>query len=145
MQDSPSKEPTVQVKQFSPKLTNKQRAFVKHLIENPKSSNTEAAAQAYNLKNRLTAGVVASENLKKPSIQMALAKYSNTVEDAIIGTVEDWKHEDNSRKREIAMQNAQYIHDKIHGKAKQSIETTTTGVTLVIDLTSSLTDTAQVK
>lgn len=116
-------------------LTKKQAAFVKHIINNPKDSNAEAAAQAYNLANRNTARVVAAQNLIKPNIRSALSNHVEVVEGAIYKTVHDWKDENNSRKREIAMQNAQWIHDKVFGRSKQQIDVTQTTLSLSIDLT----------
>jgi hypothetical protein len=115
-------------------LTRKQAAFVKHLVENPKQSATAAAAATYNLKNRKVAGVVANENLKKPSIVSELAKYTNLVENTLVTTVSDWGRSDNSRQREIAQNAAMYVHDKIHGKATQKTEVLSTTLNIGIDL-----------
>ncbi len=127
----------------APILTNKQREFVKELMTNPKATKTSAYKKAYNVAPKtkdITIHPEASRTARLPQVMSALANYTELVEGAITKTVSDWKDEDSPRKREIAMQNAQYIHDKIHGKATQKIEQTTTGVTLTIDLTSALTD-----
>lgn len=118
-----------------PKLTRKQKAFVDYVIAHPKDSYTEAAAQTYSIAKRNTARSVATENLTKPAIQSALSSHVELVESAISKTVTDWKDENNSRKREIAMQNAQWIHDKIFGKSKQQLDISSTSVTLSLDLT----------
>lgn len=117
-------------------LTYKQRAFVKHIIDNPKSSATEAAAQAYNLKtgNRHTAEVIASENLRKPEIVSALAEHNNLVENTIINTVNEYKNSDKIRERELAVDTSKWIHDKIHGKATQTVEQHITEVKLSLNL-----------
>lgn len=117
---------------YNKAMTLKQKAFVKEYIDT-KGNATEAALRVYNT-NRDVARRIGAENLTKPVIQSQLAGYTELLESAIIGTVKDWKKEDNSRKREIAMQNAQWAHDKIHGKAKQSIETTNTSVEVKVDL-----------
>ena len=52
------------------KLTKKQRGFVKDYVET--GNGTEAALKNYDTKDPNTAGVIASENLRKPKIQDAL-------------------------------------------------------------------------
>lgn len=116
-------------------LTTKQRLFVKHIIDNPKASATEAAAQTYNVIKRKTAEAIATENLAKPSIISALAAHNQTIENTLINTVTEYQDEDKQWKRTLAVDTAKYIHDKIHGKAKQQLDITSTSVTLAIDLT----------
>ncbi|RLI35141.1 hypothetical protein DRO66_07710 [Candidatus Bathyarchaeota archaeon] len=50
-----------------PKLTPKQQEFANGILEG--KSGTQAAVDAYNVKNRKTASVIAAENLAKPSIE----------------------------------------------------------------------------
>lgn len=119
-------------------LTRKQKAFVKHLIDNPKSSATEAAVIAYDVKDRIVAKSVAAENLAKPAIVTELAKYNGLMESTLINTVNDYKESDKLGERTLAVDVAKYIHDKVHGKATQRTEVRTEGVTLTIDLTSAL-------
>lgn len=121
-------------------LTRKQQAFVKHLIEHPKDSATEAVVQTYDVSDRLTAKSIATENLSKPAIKTELAKYNNLVENTLINTINDYSNSDKLGYRTLAVDTAKYIHDKIHGKAKQITEVETRGITLNIDLTSSLTE-----
>ena len=122
-----------------PKLTRKQEAFVRELVENPKQSATHAVMKTYGKPDKPisynTARSVASENLTKPAIQSKLIQYSDMVEQAIMQTIQDWKDHDKPRQREIAMNQAQFVHDKIHGKATQKIETRSEQVTISIDLT----------
>lgn len=119
-------------------LTRKQQAFVKHLIEHPKESATEAAVQVYDVTDRLTAKSIATENLSKPAIQTELAKYNNLVENTLINTIQEYGNSDKLGYRTLAVETSKYIHDKIHGKATQRTEVTTQGIQLNIDLTSSL-------
>ena len=121
---------------LAPKLTKKQQIFVNHIIENPKASATEAAAQAYNLKNRNVARAVASENLTKPSIVTALAAHNELIENTLINTVNDFKDSNKINERALAVDTSKYIHDKIHGKATQRVETTSVSLTFGMDLTS---------
>lgn len=122
--------------QSTPKLTRKQAAFVKELIDNPKKSATEAAARTYDVANRQTAEVIAYENLRKPQIISELSKHNDMIESALVNTVNDWKQEDNSRKREIAMDTAKFIHDKTHGKATQQIQIDKRAVVINISMQS---------
>lgn len=111
------------------------------MIENPKASGTDIAQQVYNVSNRQTAQVIASENLSKPIIQTELAKYTKQIEDTLYRAVVDWGDSDTPRKREIALDSAKFIHDKVHGKATQRVETRSEAVTISIDLTKPSTDT----
>jgi len=122
-------------------LTRKQAAFVEELLTNPKATKTSAYKKAYNISPFTKKESVyrqAIETSQKPQIVSRLANYNDLVEGAITQTVSDWKDEDNSRKREIAMQNAQYIHDKIHGRSKQQVEVQSQQVTISIDLTGTM-------
>lgn len=53
-------------------LTLKQRIFIKNYLKN--GNATEAAVVAYKVKNRNVAGVIASENLRKPNIVNAIIR-----------------------------------------------------------------------
>lgn len=118
------------------RLTRKQAAFVKELIDNPKQSATEAAAKTYNIKSRRnTAEVIAYENLRKPQIIMALGESAELFESAIVGVVRDWKDAETPRKREIALDAAKFGHDKIFGRATTKIESQTSVVQIAINLT----------
>jgi serine/threonine protein kinase len=74
-------------------------------------------------------------SIKKPNVISYLAEKNDLVEEVLINTLTDWGRESNTRKREIAVDVGKYIHDKIHGKATQQIETTNKSVTISIDLT----------
>lgn len=125
----------MKAKQFSPKLTDKQKLFVQHRIDNPKASATESAAQSYNITSRGSAEQIAFDNLRNPKIIMALQQHNELFESTIVNTVRDWGNEDNTRKREIATNLATWGHDKVHGKAKQQLDIHTTSVSLSLDLT----------
>ena len=116
------------------KLTKKQKLFIQHIIDNPKAPIADSAEYAYNLKNRATARALASENLAKPYIRSILDSKLEKIEQTMLDVVEDWGHHEKPRQREIALQNAQYIHDKIAGKATQRIETKSEAVVINIDL-----------
>jgi hypothetical protein len=119
-------------------LTRKQQAFVRHLIENPKSSATEAVVQSYDVTDRLTAKSIATENLSKPAIISELAKYNNLVENTLINTIQDYSNSDKLGERSLAVETSKYIHDKIHGKATQRIEQRSEKLIINLDLTGTL-------
>jgi uncharacterized membrane protein YfhO len=120
------------------KLTGKQQAFVNELINNPTSTATQAYRVAYKPKETTSKQVIhnhASLLKKQPAIAMELAKYSGMYESVINDTIQDWGHEDNTRKREIATTLAMYAHDKVHGKATQRVQQTSEVVSISINLT----------
>lgn len=125
-------------------LTKKQKSFAIGIIENPKLSATEIAARVYNVNNRNTARSIAAENLSKPAILAELAKYSVNSELTLL-RVMDYSTEygaeggkEGASYASVAMQTANSILDRLHGKATTKIEQTTTAVTLNIDLTNSI-------
>lgn len=67
------------------KVTIKQKKFVKAYIAND-GNGTKAALEAYNTVDEKTASVIASENLEKPNIKLAieqaLIKHDITIEKA---------------------------------------------------------------
>lgn len=122
-------------------LTKKQAAFVKELIDNPKQSATQAVLKTYGRPDKPikynTARALASENLAKPAIRTKLAQYNDMVESTLLQTVQDWGQHDKPRQREIAQNAAMYIHDKVHGKATQKVETKSEQVSININMTAS--------
>lgn len=116
------------------KLTPKQRVFVQHLLDNPTASYTAAARVAYPNQTPATQYQQAHDNMKKPNIIMALGKANDIVESTLMNTVKEWGNHEKPRQREIAVDTAKYIHDKIHGKATQKVEQRTEAVTVNIDL-----------
>lgn len=126
-------------------LTRKQKAFVQYMINNPKDSATKAVKATYGTTDKpvteLSARNIAHTNLTKDNIRTELAKYSGMVEDSIITTINRYKDSDQLEEVKEAMQNARWVHDKVHGKAVQQIQSNSTKLVLNIDLTQS--DTTQ--
>lgn len=112
-----------------PKLTRKQAAFVRQLIENPKMSGTQAALATYNVNNDVTAASVASENLRKPLI---LAHLEQASERAELNMLEFMAQRKDPR---LAFDASKDVLDRVHGKATQRVESVSTGVSITIDLT----------
>ncbi len=116
-------------------LTRKQTAFVKHLIEHPKDSGTEAVMQTYDVKSRQTAESIAYENLRKPEIVTELAKYNSNIEQIIVDKTFKLSSSEKLEEVKEGLLNARWMHDKINGKATQKIEQQSTKLVINIDLT----------
>lgn len=110
----------------------KTKAFADTLLANPKLSNTEAYMRTHKTTNRRSASVSASKLLATPSVSIYLAKHVTSARQRIVQLV------DGAGKEEIQLRAAQDILDRSYGKATQRTEGVTTGITLNIDLTSSL-------
>jgi phage terminase small subunit len=61
------------------KLSNKDKRFVKELLET--GNKTQSALKAYNYKNENTAGVMALEKLRNPKIQQAIQTIADSIPD----------------------------------------------------------------
>lgn len=111
-----------------PKLTRKQSSFVKQLLENPKQSATQAILKSdYNVSTYNSAGLMASENLRKPQILAHLIANSERAESKIVKLLD-------SDKEEIVLSASKDILDRVHGKATQKIEQQNTSLNINIDL-----------
>lgn len=120
--------------------TRKQKEFARIIATEPKTTQTEAYRKAYNVKPTTPNTSImpeASRTLRNPQVQSELAKYTNILENTLIKTVQDWGDHERPRQREIAQQAVMYMHDKIHGKAKQSIDVVSTTVKLSLDFSGS--------
>lgn len=128
----------------NPKLTRKQNAFVQHLVTNPKASGTAAASAAYGKPHKPisydTARSMAAENLAKPSIMLELSKYSGTAEITMLDVMEYSKEYGREGDKAgaayaaVAISAAKDVLDRIHGKAVQRVQATSTAVNLNINL-----------
>lgn len=125
-------------------LTRKQAAFVKHLIENPKASATAAVRATYGKPDKpvteLSARNIASDNLTKPNILLELSKHSQTAELTLVEVMaysKDYGKQGDkagSQYASVAVQTANSILDRIHGKATQKTEVEQRSVNINIDL-----------
>ena len=122
-------------------LTRKQQAFVQHLINNPKDSATTAAKHTTNASTDGYARLAAHRMITNDNVKLELAKHSATAEMVILKVLkqsETRMTEDKPRAVDwanTARQTADSILDRVHGKATQRQEVTTSVVTLNIDLT----------
>lgn len=92
---------------------------------------TQAYKQVHPNASHITATANAHQLLKKPEAQIYLKEHVNKASNRIVELVDN-------EKPDIALRAAQDVLDRSHGKAIQQVNQTTTGVTLNIDLTSSL-------
>lgn len=117
-------------------LTRKQKVFVGELVANPTMSGTAAAMVAYDAKNKNVAHNIASENLRKPAVLAHLNSKAERAENAVT-TIMDYSLK-NGRKSAayagIGLSAANSLLDRVHGKATQRIESTSTTVAISIDL-----------
>ena len=73
---------TIQLKQKLPKLTKKQRGFVKDYVKD--ENGTKAAINNYNVKDESVAASISTENLRKPYIAEAIEKKRKSLKEALI-------------------------------------------------------------
>lgn len=123
------------------RLTGKQKAFVKLIIDNPTTPLYVLAEQAGYTGSNETLRAIASENLTKPNIMHELQLYAETAETVMIevmnyskdlgrsGTAAGAAYASNAR------QAASDVLDRVHGKPTQRTEITKRSVTLNVDLT----------
>lgn len=127
-------------------LTPKQQAMITERLKDPTAPNATIIKRAgYKITGSKTAQTntasqIYLENMRKPEIASKLEPVVDEIEEALITTVRRYKDSDKLPEVIEAMNNARWIHDKVKGKAKQSVDLNTTSVTLSIDLTSSLED-----
>lgn len=122
------------------KLTRKENMFIKHIVNNPKDSATEAAMQSYKTDNRLNAANIAVQLQKKPKIMAELAKYSTDAEGNLVKLAKattDFALEggkEGAAYAGVAERVNNSILDRLHGKATQRVEANSIAVTLNVDL-----------
>lgn len=118
-----------------PKLTRKQAAFVKELIERPKEPAYKAAEKAYKVTTQNSARQLASENLTKPNIMAYLNSHAAEAESAVVQVMQkSLGMADSPAHASVALAAAKDVLDRVHGKATQRIEQTSTSVVIGIDL-----------
>lgn len=120
------------------KLTAKQKAFADALLANPKMSGTQAAMQTYDTASTMTARALASENLAKPNIMEYLTSHAQEAEYEVFELMKRTSKmaEESPGYASVSLAAAKDILDRVHGKATQRVETTSTAVAINIDLAS---------
>lgn len=86
-----------------------------------------------------TAQSNSAQLLAKPEAQLYLKEHTMEASETLIDVMRNARTQtDNASFQRLAKDTADSIIDRVDGKATQKIEQTTTGITLNIDLTSSL-------
>lgn len=122
-------------------LTRKQGAMVQFMVNNPKASATEAVKHAYDTSSDNSASQIASENLRKPQVMLELEKHSGTAQLILLEVLQQSRAKMKEDTRQAvdwavnARQTADSLLDRVHGKATQRLEQSTTAVVISIDLT----------
>lgn len=114
----PKKNP-YQPKKGVRKLTDKQRAYIKLRVDNPKMTKTRAVMQVYNTDKPTNAGAMANKLDKNPAVQNALIAHSKLAEQTIIKSIMDYGDSEKQWQRTLAVETSKWVHDKIYGKAIQ--------------------------
>lgn len=121
-------------------MLKKNSKAVLDIIAGQKQRN---AAQAYMKihpnSNSLTAASNVSQLLAKPEAQLYLQEHKREAEETIVEVMQNARSKkENASFQRLAKDTADSIIDRLDGKARQQVDITQTGVTLVIDLTSAL-------
>lgn len=119
------------------KLTGKQKAFADAILANPKRPAYVAAGEAYETVDTDTQMSIASENLRKPQIMAYLSDRAQEAEIVLFDTMQRSNEliETAPGYATAAIAAANSVLDRVHGKATQRIESTSTRLTISIDLT----------
>jgi phage terminase small subunit len=122
-------------------LTHKQKIFVNNIVDKG-MTKTDAYINAYDHNGtRKTAYEEASRTARTPQVLIELAKHSSVAENTLITVMQASKDyaleggRDGASYASVAVQTANSILDRVHGKATQRIEQQSTAVVIQIDLT----------
>jgi hypothetical protein len=116
-------------------MTGKMKAMVAERLKDRKASNAEIIKRAgYKVNGVQVASQIYLENMNKPEIASKLANVADEMETVLTTTVRRYKDSDDVREVTLANDNAKWIHDKVHGKATQRIESSSTSVNLNLSL-----------
>lgn len=122
-------------------LTSKQKAFISHLVNNPRDSATKAVKATYNTTTDNSASVQAHDNLSNPKIIAELSKYQSKAEynlQLLADTTTEYALQggrDGASYAAVATSVNNSILDRLLGKATTRIEQQSTSVNISIDLT----------
>lgn len=123
------------------KLTRKQKRFADYLLKHPKARPKEAAMEAYDKTSDHSYEVIASDNLKKVEILNYLNEHDVEAQNTVISVmVNATKKKDEAQFQKLALDSANSVLDRIHGKAKQTVDSSSTVVNLNVEATQELND-----
>lgn len=114
----PKKNP-YQPKKGVRRLTDKQRAYIRLRVENPKMSKTKAVMQVYDTEKATNAGAIAAKLDKNEAVQSALIAHTRLAEGTIVKAIMDYGNSEKQWERTLAVETSKWVHDKIYGKAVQ--------------------------
>lgn len=121
-------------------MLKKNSKKVLDIIASQKERNaTKAYLQVHPNATAKTAQSNVSQLLAKPEATIYLKEHTREASETLIDVMRNARTQtDNANFQRLAKDTADSIIDRVDGKATQKIEQTTTGITLNIDLTSSL-------
>jgi phage terminase small subunit len=111
----------------SPRLTVKQDKFLKRYMET--GNGTEAALEVYDTDNENTAAVIASQNLRKPSILEKFREAQGIAHSTIVSLAVGAENE------AVRLNAAKDIIDRTEGKAMQRTDVTSGGARITAGFT----------
>lgn len=98
-------------------------------------SKKDAYLTAYGKDKDLPAASQKSVNMfKTKGVQIALREYKDLAEQTLVDVMSDWGRSVKPRERELALDAAKYVHDKLEGKATQRVETKSEVISFSINL-----------
>ncbi len=122
-------------------MTGKQKAFADKILAEPTKPKKQIVKEVYNVTTDRAAEVMASENLRKPAIMAYLNKHAEQAEKTlydVMNSSSKYGQADSTRDgaahASVAVAAAKDILDRVHGKAKQSVDVHSTSVVIGIDL-----------
>ena len=122
-------------------LTQRQKNFAKLRVTEPHLSNAEVVRRAgYNNTTLQSASQMANTLMKKDEIRLEMAKWSNEAENTVYEVMTTAKERMSTDEKNgatwgnLARQTADSILDRVHGKATQRVESSSTSLSLSIDL-----------
>ena len=127
-------------------LTGKERAYVQYRIENPLSTKAEAVKAVYDVKPDVktkTLENMASTIEKRPPVLAILTNHAERAEELLTELMETTVKFSTTGSKEgaqyagVAERTLNSVLDRVHGKAKQSIDITSKSVSINVDLTQS--------
>lgn len=118
------------------KLTRKQKAFANLLIENPTISQAEAARQVYDIENPQSASALGAKVAHNTKVLAYMDKNAIYAEKAVVQVLKNAKKNKGEHQwQRLALDSANSVLDRVHGKATQRVESHSTVVTLGLSLT----------
>jgi hypothetical protein len=125
-------------------LTRKEQAYLAYQAANPGKPLREAIRHAYNVKDDIapkTLDNMASTINKRPSVLAILERNSERAEQLLIELMDTVSVESRSGTREgaqyagVAERVMNSVLDRVHGKAKQTLDVTSKSVNINVDMT----------